>query len=200
MSRISWILLLLFAVGLWRCASDREVMHGPGVLVAEAPQQRDLADAASFAHGEFRLQPLADFSLRARVLSREDYRFDAQAQLSPIDLALGWGRMSDSAVIEQLDIRQAGRFYRYRWGAQGPPIPAPEIVRSSANMHLVPADAAVAAVLDRVRRGDVVHFRGQLIEAVRADGWRWRSSLSREDSGAGACELVWVTALSIEPR
>ena len=24
------------------------------------------------------------------------------------------------------------------------------------------------------------------------DGWRWRSSLTREDTGAGACELVWV--------
>jgi hypothetical protein len=41
----------------------------------------------------------------------------------------------------------------------------------------------------------VVTLRGRLVEASGADGWRWRSSLTREDSGAGACELVLVDAL-----
>jgi hypothetical protein len=29
------------------------------------------------------------------------------------------------------------------------------------------------------------------------DGWRWRSSLTREDTGAGACELVWVERIAV---
>lgn len=200
MKRLLALGLILLGIGLWRCAEDRPTLHGDGVLVPETPVQRDLRDAAPFRHGDFRIQPLAEFALRGRVLSREDYRLDAEARLSPTDLALGWGRMSDTAVIERLGIRQSGRFYSYRWGPEGPPIPAPEIVRSSANMHLVPADAAVAADLRRVRQGDVVRLQGQLIEATRDDGWRWRSSLTREDTGAGACELIWVTALAIEPR
>jgi hypothetical protein len=37
-----------------------------------------------------------------------------------------------------------------------------------------------------------------LIEAQASDGWRWRSSLTREDTGNGACELVLVKSLSIK--
>ena len=67
-----------------------------------------------------------------------------------------------------------------------------DIVRASANVHLIPADANVKRSLDRVRVGTIVTLRGQLVEATRADGWRWTSSLTREDSGAGACELMLV--------
>ena len=31
-----------------------------------------------------------------------------------------------------------------------------------------------------------------------ADGWRWRSSLTRDDSGGGACELVYVCSITRE--
>jgi hypothetical protein len=41
-----------------------------------------------------------------------------------------------------------------------------------------------------------VIVRGYLVEARGADGWRWRSSLTREDTGAGACELIWVESVS----
>lgn len=196
-----WLLLslVLIVFGLWRCSAEREVERAPGVLVPELPVQAPLQDVPEIRHGEFRIRPLADFSLRARVLSRSDYRFDAGAGLAPVDLALGWGRMSDTAVIEHLDIRQSARFYSYSWGRDGPVIPQREIVHSSANMHLVPADAAVAGNLNRVRHGDIVRIEGQLIEALRDDGWRWRSSMTREDSGAGACELILVTSIHVEP-
>ena len=66
-------------------------------------------------HGDYALSPLADFKVEARVLSRHDYTFDAGSALAPTDLALGWGRMSDSAVIERLDIAQPARFFTYHW-------------------------------------------------------------------------------------
>ena len=45
---------------------------------------------------------------------------------------------------------------------------------------------------------DVVALGGYLITVEAKDGWRWRSSLSRNDSGGGACELVWVKSLVID--
>ena len=195
MRKLLLVALVLVAFGLVQWATQRPVAHSPGTLVEGEPLQTSPADAATVAFGDFELTPLADFELEARVLSREDYSFGTESQLSPTDLALGWGRMSDSAVIDQLDIRQSARFYHYRWSDQ-PPIPPGEIVRSSANMHLIPADASVARDLDRVRAGQVISLRGRLVEANRPDGWRWRSSLTREDSGAGACELILVDAIS----
>ena len=75
-------------------------------------------------------------------------------------------------------------------------MPPDEIVRSSANMHMIPADETVAAALRRVRRDQTVHIDGWLVQADAADGWRWRSSLTREDSGGGACELVYVCRIA----
>lgn len=191
-----WLALAIVLVlsGATRAWLTRDVAQPPGVLVAASPQQVAPADTHPVRHGDFELLPLADFALQARVLSRHDYSLDAGSALSPIDLALGWGRMSDSTVLAALDIGQSARFYHYRWRRE-PPIPPPEIVRSSANMHLIPADETVARQLSRVRVGEVVSLSGQLVEARRADGWRWRSSLTREDTGAGACELFLVQGM-----
>ncbi|HEY6544870.1 MAG TPA: hypothetical protein VIZ64_08255 [Dokdonella sp.] len=189
------VAIVLLAFGATRWAAQRPVAQAAGTLVAGAPRQTSPSDDAPFEFAGFELTPLADFELEARVLSREDYTFGTESELSPTDLALGWGRMSDSAVIEQLEIGQSARFYHYRWRDQ-PPIPAAEIVRSSANMHLIPADETVARDLARVRVGQLVDLRGRLVEARRADGWGWRSSLTREDSGGGACELVFVDSIS----
>ena len=54
--------------------------------------------------------------------------------------------------------------------------------------------------LAQVRPDDQVRIEGWLVEASAADGWHWRSSLTREDDGAGACELVYVCALTATPR
>ena len=143
-----------------------------------------------------RVTPLAGFSIEARVLGREDYRLGREAEFSPTDLALGWARMTEDAVLSRLEINQSSRWYRYGW-KDAPPIPVDEIVRSSANMHMIPADDAVAAALRRIDRGDRVRIDGWLVQ-VESDNWRWRSSLTREDSGGGACELVYVCSITRE--
>lgn len=140
--------------------------------------------------------PLAGFSLQARVLSREDYSLGDETRYSPTDLALGWGPMANPAVSDKLDISQGGRWYHYEWGSDGPPIAEDQIVRSSANMHMIPADPGVADALAKVRQGDTVHLDGWLVQIDRDDGWHWRSSTTREDSGDGACEVVYVCSIS----
>ena len=63
-------------------------------------------------------------------------------------------------------------------------------------MHMLPADDAVAAALGDVEAGERVRIDGWLVQVNAPDGWRWRSSLTREDSGGGACELVYVCAVT----
>jgi hypothetical protein len=191
------VAVLLLAVW-WRHA-HRPIAHSPGELAPAAPLQQSLdAPAPPLHKGDIAVKALARFSLAARVLSRTDYSWDKEASLAPVDLALGWGRMSDSAVLDKVDISQSSRFYH--WHVDAFPIPESEIVESSANMHLAPADAAVEREIRQAREGDVVEFDGYLIEAVWPDGYRWVSSLSRSDSGPGACELVWVEHFRVEPR
>jgi hypothetical protein len=180
---------------LYWCSGPSPLAQPPGVLAAQAPRQLALdSSVAAFERAGYTLVPFARFDLRARVLARADYRFDRGAALVPVDLALGWGRMSDSRVLEQVEISQSGRWYR--WSVEAYPIPHEEIVASSANMHLIPADDAVAATLDAIRVGQIVSLTGYLVDAHHAgNGHRWNSSRSRTDSGDGACELIWVETL-----
>ena len=183
----------------WSWLHDRPVARAAGVLAPDAPAQAKLdGSPEAIAYHDTVLHPLAEFSLTARVLSREDYSFDAEADISPTDLALGWGRMSDSTVLRDIRISQARRFYH--WQVKAFPIPRREIETHSANMHMIPANPLVARELKRVREGDIVTLSGFLVEAGKADGQRWRSSLTREDTGDGACELVYVQDLAIGAR
>lgn len=186
--------MLIVALGAAHWWRQRPLAPSPGVLAPDVPAQVDLDDGATLQRGDVTLRTRAHFALTARVLSRENYRFDAGASLAPIDLALGWGRMSDSDVLKDVAISQENRFYH--WHVEHFPIPRREIETSSANMHMIPADDAVRRDLDRVRTGELIHLEGFLVDASRPDGWRWHTSMTRDDTGNGACELVYVESVS----
>jgi hypothetical protein len=172
------------------------VHHLPGVAVApEAPRQGAPLAPGEFAFRDHSLKVLQSYEIRARVASREDYRFDRGAALAPTDLAVVWGPMSDSAVLAKYSITQSGRWYR--WWSDTEPVPREVVIANSANMHMIPADETVAARLAAVRPGQVIHARGSLVEARGKDGFTWRSSLSRTDTGDGSCELMFVEVLEV---
>lgn len=185
-------LVVLIAFGGYKHFSHRAVKHGPGEAAPHDPVQTNTS-APNIQLNGYTLTPLAGYSIEARVLSREDYSFGTEAELSPTDLALGWGPMSDDAVLSKVDISQGNRFFY--WRVEAFPIPQREIESHAANTHIVPADALVKRQLSNVRKGQIVKIKGYLIEAKRPDGWHWTSSLNRNDTGNGACELLYATEL-----
>jgi hypothetical protein len=193
-----WIVALLMAACVAFFLHDRasqRMLAGRGPI-GESPNQ-SRTSVPPLQHGAFTIEPVADYTVRGRVLSIERYRLGREAELSPLDFALGWGPMSDDAVLARLSVSQANRWYMYRWDG-APPLDAAVIVASSANTHLVPATPQIEDRLFAVRKGAVVRLTGQLINVRHADGWRWSSSLSRTDSGNGSCELMLVTDVEIE--
>lgn len=189
------LLIALLGWGAYNTWASRPVSYGPGVVAPQAPLQRDASGAQAFDFRGYRITPLARFSVEARVLAREDYHLGREADTSPTDLVLGWGRMSDEAVVQKLLFSQSNRFYY--WSTEEFPIPRREIEVHSANMHIIPGDSVVARELRSVRAGQVVRVSGYLVRLDTQDGWHWLSSLSREDTGAGACELIWAENLTI---
>lgn len=194
------LLIAFFAIEKLRVHRADQRLRSPVATtqqpLADSPVQTATREAPFVREG-YEIKPLANFAVRARVLSREDYVLGREADLSRTDLALGWQRMADPAVYGPLNISQGGRWYRYSWRDQ-PPIPLQEIIESSANMHMIAADATVERALSKVRKGQFVRITGKLVEVSHASGWRWTSSLTRSDSGASACELVWVESLQVE--
>jgi hypothetical protein len=194
---VNWKLILcvaLISFGAYQHFSHRPVSRGAGVIAGQQPTQNASNDQ-TFTHNGYYITPLEDFSIEARVLAAKDYTFGREADLSPVDLVLGWGSMSDEAVLSKIDISQSNRFYY--WHVDAFPIPRQDIEMQSANMHMIPADAQIEKTLKSVLPGQVVKLTGYLIEAKADDGWHWKSSLTRNDTGNGACEVVFVKTLSV---
>ena len=189
-------LALVVTLTVWALWPAGPVKTRPGVLAEEDPAQA-ACDPQTWQVNGYTVSALASFSMKARVLSTERYHFDREADLVPEDVAFGWGQMSDSRVLDQMRIEQSGRWYH--WSCDEFPISRRNIEVHSANMHLIPADSGVRRTILTLRRGQVISLDGFLVRADSTDGWHWISSLTREDTGAGACELVYVQRLSVEP-
>ena len=171
------------------------VTYPPGVLIPSDPLQTEITpNDTPFAIGKFQLAPLAHFALDARVLHRRSYHFDRQSALAPVDLAVGWGPMSDQAILDQLQISQSRRFFWYEWTRQ-PPLDPNEIITHATNLHLIPANREIEDQCKSLHGGELIHLQGLLVQATGPGIGTWRSSLTRKDSGNGACELVWVEEL-----
>ena len=164
------------------------------MLVKKDPLQVMVKEPATIQVGDFTLHPLATYDIEARVLHTKRYYSTPGASLAPYDVAVGWGPMSDQRVIDKLTLSQGNRFYFYEWDSQ-PPIPLDQIICHSANMHLIPASYRVRIIIAWLRPGDLVRMRGLLVEAASPGMKPWRSSLSRTDSGNGACELMYVESI-----
>jgi hypothetical protein len=170
---------------------QRPITYPAGVLIDSDPTQIAIGSDEQIAHGDYQLKALARFSLDARILHRKIYGYDRESKLVPVDLAVGWGPMSDQAVLDRLKITQSMRFYWYEYQLP-PPIPREQIVSHSTNLHVIPATPAIASFCKSLRQGELVHLEGELVEATGPEIQTWRSSLSRTDSGNGACELMLV--------
>lgn len=176
---------------------NREMKYPAGILIGSEPQQMIIKDPVSWKKGDRVIVPLALFSLKARLLSKEEYRFDSGADLSPIDFALGWGPMSDQAVLDQLEISQNDRFFFIVPLKNRPPLPMNVLLSHSSNMHMLPATSKIEKELKSCRVGELVDLSGYLVGVQTNGQWTWVSSLSRTDTGNGACEVFWVERLEL---
>jgi len=143
---------------------------------------------------EYQLYPVSEYRLDARVLRRERYWFDPMARLMPVDLALAWGLSADAETAQRLHIHQADRWYL---------ISTNDDTRlrldESANVHLIGRTPSLRRAILRLDPGDRVRFYGQLVDIRDSSGGWWRTSRTRDDQGAGACETLLVDSLSLLP-
>ena len=55
--------------------------------------------------------------------------------------------------------------------------------------------------LENIKEGDLIYLEGYLVNVIdKKTGYRFISSLTRKDTGAGACEVMIVTRVKeLEP-
>lgn len=144
------------------------------------------------------ITPQARYKVHATVLSKHRYFWCIDGYLAPYDLALGWGKYAKKENYSKVMFLQFGRWYYYFY----PSAEFSDVGLYSANTHVVPCNEKVLEGIKKLRKHNEVYMEGYLvdIEAATPKGktFTWNSSLSRDDSGDGACEIFYVTKLVSE--
>jgi hypothetical protein len=165
--------------------------------VTEAPYQQPPDKTTPWHHKGFTITPLASFTIRARVVLTAYFGFGLQSKISPYDFTLAWGVMSDTNALRRVSFSHGYRVVA--WSSNNPPYPLEVMNRHLSNLHAIPANDAIEKSLSQINVDDIVTLRGYLVTAFDRDGAGWGSSLSREDTGDGACETMWIESVHIDP-
>jgi hypothetical protein len=193
------LLLCIFAGIIWGLilwVKGPSIRTAAGVVAPDEPLQEMCAAQVVAKIKDYTVTAVATYTIRARVLHTKHYWAD-ESDLVPYDVALGWGRMSDQSVLDHLQISQGNRFYFYQWQT-APPIPQDEIVSHSSNNHLIAANGDVKNVIGGLYPGEIVTMKGYLVNVSGPKGFHWNTSLTRTDTGNGACELFYVVGIKAE--
>lgn len=151
------------------------------------------------------IQYLYEYDMKALVVSTKNYGGSSVGDaLSPKDLAVAWGTVAANNGEVDFHWTQSGRWVSWRLksydelaniGTEA------DVNRQSANCHIIPADSEVRGKLNKIKRGKYIHLKGYLVNIngvnKKGDTFYWNSSITREDTGAHSCEVIYTTDIEI---
>ncbi len=196
----------LAAAACWQ----RDALPPPEQLdpaLAQEPLQREIEHApfdTTVGGVRYTVRPLYSYDLYGLVVSKHDadtwwdYIHAAwNDKLNVTDLCVVWGRNAASGVYRRIEF-SSGEFVCYAQTRSSEDWAAFDMT-SLSNNHLLADDAHIAKTLTSARVGDQIHFRGYLAEYSHDHGFAFHrgTSITRSDTGNGACETVYATDAEI---
>jgi hypothetical protein len=149
--------------------------------------------------GRYTLTPVAEYQLAGKVVSKEAYSSSWEAGISPLDLAIAWGKLAEPEYEKYISFGQRNRWYFFEYKPESP-FDNNYILSHSSNNHIIPASLNLSWALKTIQKNDKVILEGFLIN-LKGTNKRgevyWNTSLTRKDTGNGSCELFYVTKAKI---
>ena len=201
------IIIFLFAAlyaGYWYLNRPEVTEFDPAPInTMKVPYQSYLADhfTKSYQIGYLNvvLSPRANYTVYGRILSRRRYSRGWESKISQWDIVFGWGDAAELEKITDLEIRQSVRWYNYRISTKVP-MTGHYVATHTSNNHLIPFTENVRRALLFLKQYDVVEMSGYLVDVHGTKGAQnvsWITSMSREDTGDGACEIFLVKSIKV---
>lgn len=197
------VILMIFLIGTlvsgWEVHGfiPQDVDISKDIDISKEPLQKQY-EGENFIINSFddryTLTPVAIYEISAKVVSIRTYK--DEMQVSPIDLCTVWGQMAGEPNISY---SQSERFCSYYYRSV-PYFGEYYMISHSSNNHIIPASGNVSSALNSMRVNDKVTLKGFLINVKNEKGNSWKTSLTRYDSGYGACEIIYVTEIRTENR
>ena len=205
-------LFILLTATIWLIGwLTRAALPSPTSIVSalrSAPLQRETSAKPfdfEYSDSSYTIEPLAEYDIYGLVVTHNDpsgwgdiYHDDSSVDFR--DLCLMWGANLNSVIFDNFE------FWSEPWtcNARTYSEAAVQAFDQSAlgNNHLLSADDAVRRTINSVRIGDQIHLTGLLINYYPPGMSEYgrRSSLTRDDTGNGACEVLYVKSAEILKR
>jgi hypothetical protein len=173
----------------------------------QVPVQKETAEQPfSFAYRgrPYDVKPLAAYELWGVIVSRNDIGSIADIYhtgdaVDTTDVCVAWGENAATDDLSKVKFWNGPFTCYFRYPEDAGGFKPGDV----SNNHLVTKDAAVRERINGLAVGDQVRLKGLLVSyrpADEPDNWR-TSSLTRSDTGPGACEVVYVRELDVlEPN
>ena len=176
---------------------DPSLLQEP--LQATVPTEKFLID---YRNQKNSVMNVATYDIRGLIVSHNDpfvwYRFDIthdEDSLNTRDICVMWGDNLKTNDFKRVSVHNDDSFCIYDYGPE---------VRSFnpsklSNNHLIANKQAIRDAISGLVVGDQVHITGKLVNySEERWGERWRrSSMGREDTGDGSCEIILVESIRV---
>jgi len=143
---------------------------------------------------DLKLYPQASYRIYAMVMGKTKYSWGWESKIAPYDLALAWNKLMLPENQKGIIYSQGNRWYYYSYNEKFP-LESSYISKHSSNHHIIPANSTLRKALDEVKTKDIIYMEGYLVyikgKVKNGTVW-WNSSLTRNDTGEGACEVFYI--------
>ncbi|MFZ6757637.1 hypothetical protein ACO0K9_10545 [Undibacterium sp. Ji50W] len=197
----------LLVISIWRRDILPPTSELNSVLLNEPVQTEITQKAFQTTRGgvTYTVQPLYDYDLVGLVVSKHDANAwwdylhrEWNDNLNVVDLCVVWGKNVKTGAYGDLNF-SSGQF-TCNYGSNSMEAFAAFDETAISNNHLLTDQTRLAKIMQKVRVGDQIHFRGRLSEySHRHKGMAFKrgTSIVRTDTGNGACETVFVESFEI---
>jgi len=169
---------------------------------SQMPYKADEPITKEVKNGYFMITPVAEYKISGVVVGKGTYSSDWDGEISPVDLAIAWGKLAERGSNRYITYTQGYRWYFYQY-KPGSSFDHSYILSHSSNNHIIPANENIRKAVKAVKKKDKVVLEGFLVNLKGIYKERpvaWNTSLSRADAGSGSCELFYVSKVRIDSK
>ena len=202
------ILIIVFAASFYykdRLVSIQNVssstLSDPIQTPALTPQVIDLKNRGY----DYKITAIDDYKITGVVVSKHDYNpaDDDVEKIMRFDLCLVWGKnvSQQTYLSPNISFSQGQRFCNFRYSDD-----TKFYGEELSNNHLITVDSSIIDTIKSINTGDEVVLTGKLVN-MSASGtgsnvsgtqkYTWNTSVDRKDTGAGACEIIYIESVKV---
>lgn len=151
--------------------------------------------------GSFYLHPRASYKIGGKVVGLANYSSGTEANISPIDLCLIWGDITEPDANDYIKYEEGYRYCKFTISENNKEYSVEYTQVHMSNNHIIPANDNIKDALEKIKESDIVYLEGYLVD-VRAtlkekQQWVWNTSLIRNDHG---CEIIYVKKIVLNKK